>query len=118
MKPETLLHSQRKEIALKAIAEVGTILEALYNLDKPRYQPLYGWLHKMAKWKSPVLLLQTMKRLQERDESKQPAADVVQYCGGTLRRLEEQREAKRLRAGRGPSLLGDIIDRAKRANKS
>jgi len=116
-KNNQLLHRQRKEIALKAVAQAGEILGRLYLKDKPRYQPLFGWLNKMLAppaRKSPVLLLQTIKRLEEKELGPSPAVDVVQYCGGTLRKLESERESKQFRQGTGPALLGDIIDRAKR----
>ncbi len=113
-----MLDAQRKEIAFRAIKEALAIAQVVYEIDKRRYKPLFAWINKMiAVRRSPVLLLQAMQRLKQTETSGRPVRDIVEYAAGTLRKLEREREAKRLRAGTGPSLLGDILDRAARSTR-
>jgi len=100
------LMAMRKKRAVEAVGAALAIAERLYRQDKPRYKPLFGWINKTVQRATagrpylPALISQTLKRLEEKEASGRTALAVVEYCGGTLRKLEQERDAKRLREGR------------------
>ena len=113
------LAAQRKEAALKCVRESLAIADTLYRADSLRYKVLYPWINSSVKQKrSPALVLQTLKRLQEKEASEKKAIDVAQYLGGTLRKLEQERDTKRLRKGgamqsvKAMDVLANIVRRA------
>lgn len=95
-----ILPTQRKEFVLKCLRESLAIADALYLTDRLRYKFLFGWVNGQFKRKtSPALILQTLKSLKEKEASNQKALDVAEYVGGTLRRLHQELESKKLRGG-------------------
>ena len=114
----------KQEFIAKCVRETLAIVERLYKRDRARYKPLYGCVNRAIKQhRSPVLVLQAVKRLEEKDSPSTPssaervsrgapASDVIEYFFGALRKLEQEREAKRLRAGTGATSLGEILNRA------
>jgi hypothetical protein len=91
---------QKQQFVAKVVGEALAIAERLYASDKPRYKPLFPWIHKsIAQRRSAVLILQAMKSLEQKEATGHAALTPVEYAGGTLKRLEVEREAKRLRAG-------------------
>lgn len=89
------------------------IADRLYRVDPVRYKVLYAWINRMTKErKSMALTLQAIRALDRRDGGENKAIDVAQYLGGALRNLEAEREARRLRKGRGGSRLGEVLDAA------
>lgn len=106
------LYAQKKAAAekLKACHEIA---ERLYKLDRAKYRDLFAWINaQVKKRKSLTLILHSLERVESLNleplNSSAPRGDVWAYLEGTLRRLEEKSEADKLRAGRGPTKLGDI----------
>jgi len=94
------------------VKQAHAIADRLYRTDRQRYKPVFESINSSVKQrKSPAMILQCVKRLADRDAT-DPVADPREYLGGTLRKLEQERDATRLRTGDGPSLLGDILNRA------
>lgn len=97
----------RKLAALATLSKVYEIAERLYSGDPARWKPIYGWVGRQVQQrKDLVLVLLAVERVAEK-ETVSPVHDVVEYLGGTLRKLEQEEEAKKIRAsGAG---IGDIL---------
>lgn len=112
----------RKEFIARCVKEALAIAERLYKADRARYKPLFVCINKAVKQhRSVVLILQTMKLLEQKDAGAtgaRPALDVTEYFYGTLRKLEAEREAKRLRKGgslENPKALDALAEMMRRA---
>lgn len=112
-----------KRIAAQQLKECFEIAEQLYNSNRERYKPIYEFIHSSVKQRKPIpIILRCVRSLAERetggaDRPPNPVADVRSYLGGTLRKLEEEAGSKGLRRGEGPSLLGDILNRAQERSR-
>ncbi len=84
-----------------AIVEALAIARRLYKLDALRYQPLFGLIGRSVKQRRPSEMIRAaLIRLEARQAAEDPPLNVAEYFGGTMRALEQQRDAQRLRAGK------------------
>ena len=122
----------KKEFVAKCVKEALGIAERLYKANPRRYKPLFACVNKAIKQhRSVVLVLQAMKRLEEKDDpSIRPAGysgqsappsgalDPTEYFFATLRKLEQERDSKRLRRGgaiENPKALDALAEMMRRA---
>jgi hypothetical protein len=99
---QSLYNAKRRASKLPAeINESRRLLDELYQREKRRFQPLYGVLNRFAKAKvSPALILAAMRSLHEKETAGKAALEPLEYFAGTMRKLQMERDAKRLREGK------------------
>jgi len=115
-KPCTALAFARRRAMIEQATRVAA---ALYETGKSRFKPCFEFIKSSAKKRERAdLILAAMKSLYQRETGAEwgpnleprtqnlelkprPVVDVRQYLGGTLRKLNQEREAITVRDGRG-----------------
>lgn len=97
-----------KKRALTALESIYQIAERLYRKDAARFQPIYGWIGAMVKARKDLgLVLRAIERIEQKENDADHVRDVVEYLGGTLRKLEQEAVAKQIRTS--GATIGDIL---------
>lgn len=107
---------QRKKVA-EQNDEMAALAGALKKADPTTYRDIFIVVNRLKKSRtaSAHLLRLALLALHREEAAGRRPRDLWEYFAGTVRKLRTEDEAKELRTGRGPSLLGDILDRAQGA---
>ncbi len=109
------MNAPEKKTVLADMKAALTIAERLYKTDPKKYKETFGWIGRQAKLQKPsALVLKTLQSLDDKAKSGGPAGEVIEYLGGTLRKLEQESAGGK---AHDAMRLGEIMDLAGRAKK-